>query len=539
MTMGGDDLDRRVLFLAPTARDAETTNKLFTTAGVAIESCFTLTALLDALEEGAAATVIPEEALTTTLTARLCELLAEQPPWSDLPVLILTRAGADSKTIDMAVRTLGNVTLLERPVRFGTLVTAVRTALRARERQYQIRGYLKERTEAEAALRLADQRKDEFLATLGHELRNPLTPLLMGLQLLRTSGGADADGRVKAVMERQINHLVRLVDDLLEVSRITRGLIEIQREPMDLASAVRYAIDTSRTAVESAGHELIVRLPSQAITVAGDAVRLTQVFANLIANAAKYTNSGGTIWVTLSGEGNRAMVSVRDNGIGIPPAHLRSVFDMFTQVDRSGRRAQGGLGIGLTLVRSLVDMHGGRVEARSAGLGAGSEFIVDLPTALESILPADVSDPGPLPPRRILLVDDNPDALETLASLLAVLGASVATASSGREALGMLDRVQPDAVLLDIGMPEMDGHEVARRIRAIPQYAGALLIALTGWGQDQDFALSSAAGFDHHLVKPPDINRLRAILAQSPPGAPAVMAPMPDRRAVRHAIRSR
>lgn len=516
MTVAAADVDRRVLLLAPTARDATTTRELFEASGVVVEPCWTFAALLDELARGAAALVLPEEALNATLIPRLCGWLGAQPPWSDLPILIVTRAGADSQIINLAVSTLGNVTLLERPVRVGAMVTAVRTALRARERQYQIRGHLTDRAEAEAALRLADQRKDEFLATLGHELRNPLTPLLMGLQLLKRSAGTDgADGRVKAVMERQINHLVRLVDDLLEVSRITRGLIEIQREPMDLASAVRYAIDTSRAMVEGAGHELVVRLPDEPITVAGDAVRLTQVFANLIANAAKYTNNRGTIWVTLSCDDKRAMVSVRDNGIGIPPTHLRSIFDMFMQVDRSGRRAQGGLGIGLTLVRSLVEMHGGRVEAHSAGLGTGSEFIVELPMAVSSTLPADISDRmAPLPACRILVVDDNPDAVETLATLLDMLGVTVRTAQSGREALDIIDEVMPDAVLLDIGMPEMDGHEVARRIRRLPQHADVRLIALTGWSQDQDLALSSAAGFDDHMVKPPDINRLRSILTR-------------------------
>jgi len=540
MTAGSEHLDQRVLFLAPTARDAATTDAFFRAAGIAASSFRTPAALLDAIGQGAAAILVPEEALTPELSAGLVDVLSRQPPWSDLPVLILTRTGADSQAIRTAVRMLGNVTLLERPVRVGTLVTAVRTAVRARERQYQIRGHLTDRAEAEAALRLIDQRKDEFLATLGHELRNPLTPLLMGLQLLKTSDGdPGADDHVKAVMERQINHLVRLVDDLLEVSRITRGLIQMQREPMDLASALRYAIDTSRALADAAGHTLLVRLPSEPITVAGDAVRLTQVFANLIANAAKYTNSGGTIVVALSREGDRAIVSVKDDGIGIPPAHLRSVFDMFMQVDRSGRRAQGGLGIGLTLVRSLVEMHGGRVEARSAGLGSGSEFIVDLPISAASILHADVPQvPQPMPPRRILIVDDNQDALETLSSLLAALGTTVATAASGREALAMLDHVQPDTVLLDIGMPDMDGHEVARRIRANPKHAGALLIALTGWGQDHDLELSSAAGFDHHMVKPPDLAQLRAILMQSPQRSRETASPLlTKRRALRQAIR--
>jgi CheY-like chemotaxis protein len=292
--------------------------------------------------------------------------------------------------------------------------------------------------------------------------------------------------------------------------------------------------------VEGAGHELIVQFPVEPITVAGDAVRLTQVFANLIANAAKYTNRGGKIWVTISRSAGRAVVSVRDNGIGIPASHLRSVFDMFMQVDRAGRRAQGGLGIGLTLVRSLVDMHGGRVQAHSAGLGTGSEFIVELPSTADSSLPADVPEQiEPLPTQTILLVDDNPDAIETLASLLATLGATVATASSGREALAMLDRVRPDTVLLDIGMPEMDGHEVARRIRANPQHAGLVLIALTGWGQDQDFALSSAAGFDHHLVKPPDINRLRTILMRAPADGRPGLATWGPSRPLRQAATGR
>ena len=253
----------------------------------------------------------------------LREILAAQPPWSDLPVLVLTRSGADSAALDEAVRTLGNVTLLERPVRVATLLSAVRTALRARERQYQIRGHLEERARSEEALRLADQRKDEFLATLGHELRNPMAPLLTGLQLIKLSGLKDpVAAKVTAIMERQISHLVRLVDDLLEVSRITRGLIDVQREPLDLGSIVRSAIDTSRPVLDAARHELTVDMPTDAIAVAGDAVRLTQVFANLLTNAAKYTNVGGQIWLTVRREGERAIISVRDNGIGIPAAQL-------------------------------------------------------------------------------------------------------------------------------------------------------------------------------------------------------------------------
>jgi CheY-like chemotaxis protein len=316
-------------------------------------------------------------------------------------------------------------------------------------------------------------------------------------------------------MERQMQHLVRLVDDLLEVSRITRGLVDIQHEPLDLVFAVRSAIETSRPLLDAAAHTLVVDVPKDPIVVAGDIVRLTQVFANLLTNAAKYTNAGGSIRLSLTRDDEWARVSVRDNGIGIPPAQLDSVFDMFMQVDRSNRRAQGGLGIGLTLVRSLVALHGGRVEAYSRGVGAGSEFVVELPIVpLRVTLSSTPADLTPLPARRILVVDDNRDAAETLSALLTMLGVTVTVVNSGEEALDTVAGFVPDAVLLDIGMPGMDGYAVARAIRARPGGADVLLIALTGWGQDQDIRYARAAGFDHHLVKPPDIDKLRVLLTK-------------------------
>jgi len=509
-----DARDSRVLVLAPTSKDASLTQSLLSSAGVRIEIVPTFDALIRELRGGAAAILVPEEAVSPTHNATLHDVLAEQPPWSDLPVLVLTRQGADSVELREAVGTLWNVTLLERPLRVATLLSAVRTAMRARDRQYQIRGHLIERARAEESLRLADQRKDEFLATLGHELRNPLAPLLTGLQLLKLAGLKDpVAAKVTPVMERQVSHLIRLVDDLLEVSRITRGVIDVQSEPLDLASIVRSAIDTSRPSLEAAQHELTVDAPTEPIAITGDAVRLIQVFANLLTNAAKYTNTGGHIWLVVRREGERAIISVRDNGIGIPPAQLASVFDMFTQVDRSSRRIQGGLGIGLTLVRSLVKIHGGHVEARSAGPGAGSEFIVDLPILIGRQVKADSTETlGRLPPRRILVVDDNSDAGETLGALLAGLGATVSVAHSGPAALEILETFNPDTVLLDIGMPEMDGYEVARRIRATPDHSDVMLIALTGWGQEHDYRRSRSAGFNHHLVKPPNINRLHDLL---------------------------
>jgi CheY-like chemotaxis protein/two-component sensor histidine kinase len=344
---------------------------------------------------------------------------------------------------------------------------------------------------------------------------------LTAVHLLKATGLSDPVAvRVTGVMERQIRHLVRLVDDLLEVSRITRGLIEIRREYVDLASIVQSAIDTTRPLVDAAKHVVDVELPPERITVHGDAVRLTQVFSNILTNAAKYTDVGGRIAIRVRKDGGRAVVTIRDNGIGIPPEQLSAVFDMFTQVDRSNRRAQGGLGIGLTLVKSLVAMHDGRVEARSGGIGQGSEFVLELPTVDRADAAAAGSPPlQRFPNRRVLIIDDNTDAAETLGELLTALGATVSVVHSGRAALAMLQVFDPDSVVVDIGMPEMDGYEVAQRIRASTRHRRVLLIALTGWGQAHDHRRSAAAGFDHHIVKPPDIERLRQLLVAAAPAS--------------------
>jgi CheY-like chemotaxis protein len=401
-------------------------------------------------------------------------------------------------------------------MRVSALTSAVQTAVRARERQYQIRGHLAERIRAEDSLRAADQRKDEFLATLGHELRNPLAPILTSMHLLKLSTFTDPRSlRACTVMERQVNHLVRLVDDLLEVSRITRGVVEVHTEPLNLTAVLRTAVETSRPLLEAARQSLSVDIPDAIIPISGDPVRLTQVFANLLNNASKYTDANGLIWLSASTENGWAVVSVRDNGIGIPSSHLTSVFDMFIQVDRTHRRAQGGLGIGLTLVRSLVQLHGGTVEARSGGSETGSEFIVRLPVVADRPQPrSEVARWQRLPPRRILIVDDNREAAESLGVLLEELGATISLAFGGREALQVIEPFEPDVILVDLGMPEMDGYEVCRRIRAAPGHRQTLIVALTGWGQDEDRERSKHAGFDHHLVKPLNIEMLRALLEQ-------------------------
>ncbi|HTM04338.1 MAG TPA: ATP-binding protein [Vicinamibacterales bacterium] len=524
MTAADSGPDRRLLFLAGTTKDGATAQAMLSPLGIRVDVCRSFGQLLREMVVGVGALLLPEEIASVRDKTALRRLLAQQPPWSDVPILILTRPGADSEESAEAVRTLGNVTLLERPMRVATLVSTVRTALRARERQYQIREHLERRAASEAALREADQRKDEFLATLGHELRNPLSPLLTATQLLKTSGLNDpVVTRVSTVMERQIRHLVRLVDDLLEVSRITRGLIEIRREPLDLVTVIQTAIESTRPLLDAASHTLSIDLPPERVIVHGDGVRLTQVFINLLTNAAKYTDAGGRIVLRLTRERGVALVSIRDNGIGIPANQLAAVFDMFTQVDRSNRRAQGGLGIGLTLVKSLVAMHDGRIEARSEGPGRGSEFVLQLPTIDAPVAHSAGKPLTPFPHQRILVVDDNTDAAETLGELLARLGATVRVVHSGRAALDAIGPFAPDAVLVDIGMPGMDGYEVARQIRASggagrPGSAeggpGAqpLLIALTGWGQEYDRQRSAAAGFDHHVVKPPDIERLGQLL---------------------------
>jgi PAS domain S-box-containing protein len=376
---------------------------------------------------------------------------------------------------------------------------------------------LRERAEELAE---ADRRKDEFLATLAHELRNPLAPIRSSLHILRSSGdGKPADRRLLDMMERQVGHMVRLVDDLLEISRITRGKIELRPETAEVQAIIRSAVDTSRPLLDAAHHELEISVPPDPILVEADPVRLSQVIANLLNNAAKYTPEGGRISLAAFEEDGEVVIAVRDTGVGIPTEMLPRVFELFTQVDRTRKHSQGGLGIGLALVKSLVEMHHGRVEARSEGTGEGSEFVVRLPLlaassgALGSAAPtAGPRDERP-PGRRVLIVDDNRDAAESLALLLQFSGYDVQTANDGLSAVRAMDDYRPAVVLLDIGMPGMDGYEVARRVRTRPDFSDVVLVALTGWGQDADRRRSTEAGFDRHLVKPVDPEVLRGLLA--------------------------
>jgi signal transduction histidine kinase/CheY-like chemotaxis protein len=371
---------------------------------------------------------------------------------------------------------------------------------------------------AEEALKEADRRKDEFLATLAHELRNPLAPISNAVQLMRHPDGRRQSDRVVEMVGRQVKQMARLVDDLLEVSRIARGKIDLKLERVPFAEIVHSAVETSQPMIERASHQLAVALPDEPLVLEADRVRLTQVFANLLNNAAKYTDTGGRIWFDARREDGQVVASVRDTGIGIPADALPFVFDMFAQAHRSAGRGQGGLGIGLTMVRSLVEMHHGTVEARSAGPDQGSEFIVRLPLAPEEVARADAPQPGQARPaapfhgQRILVVDDNRDAADTLGLLLEADGAEVRVVYDGRAALAMAESFEPTSVLLDIGMPGMDGYEVARRLRQDERFAGVRIAALTGWGQDADRRQTRNRGFSHHLTKPVSIEELHRIL---------------------------
>jgi PAS domain S-box-containing protein len=365
-----------------------------------------------------------------------------------------------------------------------------------------------ERVRAVEALKEADRRKDEFLATLAHELRNPLAPISSGLHILRTAGdNQPVATTARQIMERQVAQMVRLVDDLLDVARITTGKVELRCETVDLAAAVNDAVETSRPLLEAAGQTITVTVPETPIFVHADRTRLAQVFANLLNNSSKFSDRGQPISIALALEDGQAVVRVRDTGVGIPREALRKIFDMFGQADLGGARSRGGLGIGLSLVKRIAEMHGGSVEAQSEGTGHGSEFVVRIPA-----IAARRADPAQPPPetasrparRRVLVVDDNTDAAESLAALLAIGGHDTRLAHDGVQAMEEARTFHPDVVFLDIGMPELDGHETARRIRAQPWGKDMVLVALTGWGQSEDRRRSKEAGFNHHLVKPAD-----------------------------------
>lgn len=368
-----------------------------------------------------------------------------------------------------------------------------------------------DRHRADEALRDADRRKDEFLALLAHELRNPLAPLRNGLQVMRLAGAnTDAADRARGMMERQLGHMVRLIDDLLDVSRIGRGKMELRRERVLLAEVIANAVETARPAVDAGGHAFEASLPTEPVYLDADLTRLAQVFSNLLTNSAKYTPNPGAIRLTAERAPGAVVVRVRDTGVGIPAEALPRIFDMFSQVDRSIERTTGGLGIGLALVKGLVEMHGGSVGAESGGSGAGSTFTVVLPLApgqppVPEAGPSRDGVPSGGPSRRVLVVDDNRDSASSMATMLEILGHDVRTAHDGLEAVAAAEAFRPEVILMDVGMPRLNGYEATRRIRGQAWGKAATVVALTGWGQEGDRAQSQDAGCTGHLVKPVDL----------------------------------
>lgn len=376
-----------------------------------------------------------------------------------------------------------------------------------------------QRKELELELRDAHRRKDEFLATLAHELRNPLAPIRNSLEILKlTPQDKETVQEITSMMERQVHHLVRLVDDLLDVSRVIGGKIELRKETVDLADVLTGAVETSNSLMREKGHALEVSMPVESVLVNADPVRLTQIIGNLLTNAAKYTEANGRIWLHGERDGDEVVVCIRDTGIGISSDMLSRIFDLFVQADQASTRTQGGLGIGLTLVKNLVEMHSGIVTARSDGLGKGSEFQVRLPVVTPASHPPSEECPTQRAPsescrHRLMIVDDNKDAAISLAILLRLKGHDVMITHDGPSALDLAVSFQPDAIFLDLGMPGMDGFEVATRVRQLPGMQQAVLAALTGWGQKEDRRRTARAGFDHHFVKPAESSELDSLLA--------------------------
>jgi signal transduction histidine kinase len=498
----------RVLVWA-SARDGRLTCGFLSDIGIPCVSCERWETFAAEWGRGVGAVVLGGEVLSEPVLANLAALLAAQPPWSDVPVIIV--AGTEPLVGDRPFAALGNASVLQRPVALDTLRSTVRAALRSRQRQYQIRDLLQQRDEAAT-------RKDEFLAMLAHELRNPLAPLRTALELLKLDPSPQVVTKAKATMDRQITHLVRLVDDLLDVSRITRGKIALNRVAVDARQSVSDAVAVAQPLTTARSLSVVVKVPDHPVVIDADPVRLEQMLGNLIGNAIKFTPAGGTIRVSLTGDDGRAVLRVRDNGVGIPRGQLPHVFELFGQATPSLDRSQGGLGIGLTVVRLLAELHGGTAHVFSDGEGTGTEAVLDFPVRAAQVMPRPPNE-APAPPRgtarRVLLIEDNHDVAETLAVYLQQIGHEVIQAHDGPAGLAAAVRHQPAVLVCDIGLPGLDGYEIARRVRDMPLLHDCLLIAVSGYGDGTDREKARAAGFSYHLTKPADPVLLAGLIATS------------------------
>lgn len=508
--------ESRLLMIAASERDQHHAARMFREDGVDVDFCQTVAELLQQIDSGAAAVLLSDWVIRRDRVRPFVEALQSQPAWSDLPVILVT---SDDRLGWSGVNSITNATILRQPVHVETLLSVVRSAISSRRRQYQIRDLLEQQRQIELELRLADQRKDEFLATLAHELRNPISPIKNALDLVDISDKKLVDEvELRGIMHRQVRQLTRIVDDLLDVSRITRGKIRLVRQIFDLRDAIESGVEASFPFIEQSQQELVVKLGSEPLLVNGDVSRLSQCVANLLNNAAKYTPPGGRIELTAESMQQTVIVSVRDSGIGISPDLIDSVFELFQQHDVDRERGQSGLGIGLTLVQRLVQQHAGSIEVHSEGLGRGSTFTIRLP-ATRRTAAADrdkVAENGqPISkPTRVLVIEDAPAIRFVLQRLLQAMGHHVSLACDGLEGLERAASERPECIISDISMPRMNGLQFAKRIREQREFDQTPLVAMTGYGRAEDRAEAFAAGFDHHLTKPVDIAELRQLFGK-------------------------
>jgi signal transduction histidine kinase len=507
MSSGVDCSEERVLVLAPVGRDAELTTKILSEAGIASLQCRDARSVGRELALGAGVVLLAEEALTPEALAEFLPALADQPAWSDVPLVVIAKEDPSAVAVRSSlelVERLGHVTLLDRPVRLISLLSALRVALRARKKQYEARDLL-------ARLREGVEQRDKFLAMLGHELRNPLAAIVYAVARLPR----DAANSARSILERQSSHLARLVDDLLDVARVTSGKITLQRVSVDLRGLVERCVEAARTSAPALA--VVSELGDGEVRVEVDPVRMEQVVTNLLVNAVKYTPPGGAIRVKLRRAAGSALLTVADDGVGVSAEMLPRIFDLFTQVDGTLDRARGGLGIGLTVVRGIVELHGGSVRAFSAGRDCGTRFEVRLALAV-----AWKAEPKPAAPvatpargRHVLLVEDDDDIRDSLQALLEQDGHVVDAAPDGTAAIARADATKPEIALVDIGLPGMSGYDVARALRGTFG-TRIYLAAMTGYGLPEDRARAREAGFDVHLTKPVDFDRVEQLLRNAP-----------------------